>query len=104
LTNEASFTITGTVKYDPKGIGLKVETLDNRGYKTTHEILCFKGEAEGLKAGDAVTVTGELGNKKSEYEREYNGKKYPVYIAQVVARKVVKLDAPTPPSEDDVTF
>lgn len=104
MNNEASFTITGTVKYDPKGIGLKVETMDNRGFKTTHEMLCFKGEGDGLKAGDAVTVTGELGNKKSEYEREYNGKKYPVYIAQVVARKVVKLDPPAVQIDDDIRF
>lgn len=83
------FTIEGVVRYKPKGIGLKVETIEGT-YKTTHEVLCFKGENSDLDEGDEVTVTGNLGAKKSNYVREYNGKEYPVYLTQLVAREVTK--------------
>jgi hypothetical protein len=105
--NSATFEITGTVKYQPKGIGLKVETISTNGFKVTHEVLCFKGEADGIKEGDTVTVTGELGAKKSEYVRKYNGKEYPVYITQLVALKVRAggvVAAPGAPADDDMPF
>jgi hypothetical protein len=104
------FTIEGIVRYKPKGIGLKVETVEGK-YKTTHEILCFKGEASGLDEGDEVTITGNLGTKKSGYVRNYNGKDYPVYLTQLIAREVKKHGAfatqkkrDMPPADDDLGF
>ena len=83
------FTIEGIVRYKPKGIGLKVETAEGK-YKTTHEILCFHGENGDLDEGDEVTVAGNIGSKKSEFTREYNGKQYPIYLTQLIAREVTK--------------
>jgi hypothetical protein len=99
--NTATFEITGTVKYEPKGIGLKIETMDGRGFKTTHEVLCFSGENNGVKAGDIVTVSGELQSKKSEYVRKYNDKEYPVYLTQLRARHVIVADAKLDVKTDD---
>lgn len=114
METENKFRITGFVKYKPKGIGLKVETVEGQ-YKTTHEVLCFKGENNGLDEGDEVTVTGNLGSKKSEYVRSFGGKDYPVYLTQLVAREVKKVGefakpkaakapTPTPPDDDSIPF
>jgi len=83
--------LVGKIKYKPAGIGLKLETTKSNGTKefiTTHEILFFDKAHLPFNEGDVVTVTGELGSKKSEYEREHNGKKYPVYMTQIIGRTI----------------
>lgn len=84
----SNFTITGTVAYEPKGIGLKLKCLDGSREKTL-EVLCFDGQNKGLTVGQEVHVTGDLGTKKTEYVRVHAGKNYNVYMTQLVAREVV---------------
>lgn len=91
----SKFEIEGVVKYPPKGIGLKVEEVekgkDGREFKTTHEVVCFDAKLfEGLEVGDRVKVTGNIGNKKSEFVRDG---KYPVYLTRLYARAIVPADA-----------
>jgi len=119
MNDEGLFSIVGTVRYAPKGIGLKIESVEtNKGktYKTTHEVICFdKTLLNGLEAGARIRVTGHLGSRKTEFMRDG---KYPVYMTQLIARAIVPadgarhttqpasshLDDVPPPTDDDVPF
>lgn len=93
MNDQGTFEIVGTVKYAPKGIGLKIETVEtNRGktYKTTHEVICFDRTLfNGIEAGARVRVTGHLGSRKSEFMRDG---KYPVYLTQLIVRAILPAD------------
>lgn len=84
----SKFSITGFVAYPPKGIGLRVKCLDGSREKTL-EVLCFDKQNANLSVGQEVRITGDLGTKKTEFTRQYNGKDYPFYVTQLVAREVV---------------
>ena len=95
---ENKFRLTGIVAYAPSGIGFKLLTKESRAgkeYDTTHDVLCFQSQHSKLLAGDWVTVDGDLGNRKTEYLRSHNGKDYPVYMTQLIARTVKKLNDET---------
>lgn len=91
-TNE--FKLTGTIKYKPSGITLKLETKSrgkDKEFSTIHEVFFFGKEHLGFKEGDVVTVVGRLGSRKSEFTRKHNDKEYPVYMTQAVGNKIERV-------------